>query len=144
MALLEEWILTDRVDTALCARVTRIVSELLPKVERTVVLDDGFLHVDVMVPRDALDDLATRLDEPLDQFSGWNWREEIDDLEEGDVYAIRVEVVEKVPETFESDERELSVLSVYSKDRDNLAAWPVAFILAARLAHELGAQTPEG
>lgn len=143
MALLEEWILTDRVDAALCARVARIVSELLPKVEQTVVFDDGFLHVDVMIPRDALDDLATRLDEPLDHFSGWSWREEIDDLEEGEVYAIRVEMVEKVPETFESDERELSVLSVYSKDRDNLAAWPVAFVLAARLAHELGAQTPE-
>jgi hypothetical protein len=53
-------------------------------------------------------------------------------------------LVNKVPETFDwLDEQELPILSVYSKDADNRAAWPAAFVLAARLAKELGAVEPD-
>jgi hypothetical protein len=82
----------------------------------------------------------------LSHFDGWEWEDEIDPLDEGEAYELRVELVNKVPETFTAGpdpEAELPILSVYSKDGDNLAAWPAAFVLAARLAHELGAVEPE-
>jgi hypothetical protein len=144
MALLEEWILPGPVETALSARIEDVLRALLPApLERSVRLDDGTLVVLVRVPRGDLEALALRLDEPLDHFDGWDWRDEIDDLEEGGTYALRVECASKTPETFGASEEELPVLSVYSKDGDNLAAWPVAFVLAARLAHEVGAWEPE-
>ena len=150
MALLEEWILPSPVDPALSARIEGMLCLVLPEpIARSVTIEDDALRVIVRVASGDLEALALRFDEPLDHFDGWDWRDEIDALAEGATYTLCVECMSKVPETFESGEletageEELPILSVYSKDGDNLAAWPVAFVLASRLARELGAREPE-
>ena len=147
MALLEEWILPGPVDSALSARIAGVLRRVLPEsIARSLPVEGETLRVFVQVPSDALVKVALHLDEPLDHFDGWDWRAEIDALDEGDTYALCVECALKVPETFESedDADEVPILSVYSKDGDNMAGWPVAFVLASRLAYELGAREPEG
>ncbi len=143
MALLEEWVLPGPVTVETVTRVEEALRAAVPQeFDRTVSTDEGSVWVEVRVGEDDLEDLARHLDAPLSHFDGWEWEDEIDPLDEGDTYALRVELVNKVPETFTA-EAELPILSVYSKDGDNLAAWPAAFVLASRLAHELGAVEPE-
>jgi hypothetical protein len=152
MALLEEWILPGPINDVLAAKVDGVLRKVLPEsLERSVPVEDAIVRIVVRVPHAELEALALRLDAPLDHFDGWEWREEIDALESGDVYTLWVECARKVPETFEASggagegagEGELPILSVYSKDGDNMAGWPVAFVLASRLARELGGWEPE-
>lgn len=143
MAVLEEWIVAEPIDEKLVARIELVLSKILPKeVERTISIAENSLFIDVSVLEDDLLDLATQLDSPLYHFIGsWDWKKEIDELEEGDTYVLRVEVMRKHPETLggDGDDSFYSVLSVYSKDADNNAGWPAAFVLASRIAYELGA-----
>lgn len=143
MALLEEWILPVEVDKKLQRSIERFAEQLLPEgVEWGASSKDDVVTFVAHVPVDELEALAAELDEPLEHFEGWeDWREEIDGIE-ADAYELRLECRQKVPETFTSDEA-LPILSVYSKEGHNLAAWPAAFVLTARLAHELGATEPD-
>ncbi len=142
MALLEEWILPVEVDKKLQRSIERFAEQVLPEGLEwgASSLHDAVIFV-AHVPVDELEELAVELDEPLEHFEGWDWREEIDEIE-GEAYELRIECRKKLPETFTSDEA-LPILSVYSKEGHNLAAWPAAFVLTARLAHELGATEPD-
>jgi hypothetical protein len=148
LSLLEEWVVTSPVDASLEKSVRGILPTILPpEVQPLVTIEEQVLVITVMVPGDNLSETVAQLDDVprLQHFvdGTWNWPEEIDPLdEEQTAYKLRVEIEKKTPETFECD-RELSILSVYSKDGNNHAAWPVAFVLAARIAHELGAFEPE-
>ncbi len=142
MALLEEWILPVEVDKKLQRSIESLAGEILPEgIEWIAVTSKAnVVTFTAHVPVDDLEALALDLDEPLEHFHGWAWQEEIDAIE-GDAYELKVECRLKTPETFASD-AELPILSVYSKEGHNLAAWPAAFVLTARLAHELGATEP--
>lgn len=142
MALLEEWILPVEVDKKLQRSIEGLAERLLPEgVEWSASFKDGKVTFTAQVTAHDLEDLATELDEPIEQFEGWDWQDEIDEVD-GDTYELRLECQQKTPETFAADE-ELPILSVYSKEGNNLAAWPVAFVLTARFAHELGATEPD-
>lgn len=142
MALLEEWILPVEVDKKLQRHLEKLAEQLMPEgVEWSAVSKDGAVVFTAHVPAHDLEDLAVELDEPIEKFEGWDWQDEIDEIE-GDAYELRVECRQKQPETFSSDEG-LPILSVSSKEGNNLAAWPVAFVLTARLAHELDATEPD-
>lgn len=145
MALLEEWVLPAAVTPDLKVRVTGTLRNFVDqRFNPSVVADGESFRVTVRVRSDNLIEFAQTLERPLSFFDGWDWEEEIDPLEDGDTYEFRVELVNKVPETFDwLDEKELPILSVYSKDGDNHAGWPAAFVLAARLAHEMGAVEPD-
>jgi len=147
MALLEEWILSERVNEALRLRVENALTNILPEgALGTARIEAAFLYADVTVKAGDLIELGETLDAPLRHFEGWEWEKEIDpvDNDAAAAYALRVEIVEKQPETFEPDDgAKLTILSVYSKDANNLAGWPVAFVLAARLAKELGGREPD-
>jgi hypothetical protein len=155
--MLEEWILPGPVTPGLAARVTEILKEVVAaRFAREVTWHEdrteagevlGWLNATVRAGEDDIHDLARELDRPLDYFDGWDWEDEIDPLDDDEAkkYALVIELMNKVPETFDSGrgEPELPILSVYAKEGDNLAGWPAAFVLAARLAHELGAVEPE-
>lgn len=142
MALLEEWILPVEIDKKLQRSIERFAERLLPEgVEWGAASKGHVVTFTAHVPVDELEAFAIELDEPLEHFEGWDWRDEIDGIE-GDAYELRVECCQKFPETFSSEET-LPILSVYSKEGHNLAAWPAAFVLTARLAHELGATEPD-
>ena len=143
MALLEEWILPIEVDKKLQRSIERIAEQLLTEgIEWSAATSKyDVVTFTAHVPTEELEALALELDEPVGHFEGWDWQEEIDEIEEH-AYELRVECRRKIPETFSSDE-ELPILSVYSKEGHNLAAWPAAFVLTARLAHELGATEPD-
>lgn len=142
MAMLEEWILPRPVTPALALELEDVLDGFVDEAFRPTVTAQGArLLVDVVVPEEELEAFALTLDAPLGRFEGWDWEEEIDPLEDRDQYELRVELVNKVPETF-GDGGERPILSVYSKDADNRAGWPVAFILAARLAEALDAEQP--
>jgi len=141
--LLEEWILPVEVDKKLQRSIERVAEQLLTEgIEWSAATSKhNVVTFTAHVPVDELEALALELDEPLEFFEGWDWQEEIDAIE-GGAYELKVLCCQKIPETFASDE-ELPILSVYSKEGHNLAAWPAAFVLTARLAHELGATEPD-
>ena len=145
MALLEEWILSERVTAAMISRVLEVVDAIVPQrfePEVRVSSKGERLMVVVSVPDDAVTELATSLDATIGYFDDWDWQEEIDELEDSNDYEIWVELTNKRPETI-SVAQELPVLSVGSNEGDNDAGWPLAFVLAARLAQELGAVEAE-
>lgn len=143
MALLEEWILPVEVDKKLQRSIESVASRILPEgVEWSASFKDGKVSFTAQVPAHDLSDLTVELDEPLERLEDWDdWEEEIDEIA-GDAYALKLECRQKQPESFEADEA-LPILSVSSKEGDNLAAWPAAFVLTARIARELGATTPD-
>ena len=140
MAILEEWIVPEAITDQLAEREKQILGAALPgNFECRVEYDDARIVVILVAQLEQLARLAELLDKPLGVFEGWDWEDEIEELEEGDSYLVEVELQQKVPETVARGESERPVLSVYSKDANNNEAWPIAFILAARLASELGA-----
>ncbi len=156
MVMLEEWILPAPVSPEIVARVEAVPENAVPaRFERTVTWHEHrteagaaieWVAVVVRVGEDDVRGLALDLDRPLGHFLGWDWEDEIDQLDdEAEAYELVVELMNKVPETFDSGrgEAELPILSVYAKEGDNHAAWPAAFVLTARLARELGAAEPE-
>lgn len=146
MAMLEEWVLPRPVSDSLVVQLEQAVHDVIDEsFEPTIVREGPFVYVTVRAAFDDLCALAEWLDQPLHHFDGWDWEDELDALDDEDEpYLLRVELVNKAPETFTPlDAQELPILSVYSKDGNNHAAWPVAFVFAARLAKELGAVEPD-
>ncbi|MBL0215775.1 MAG: hypothetical protein IPQ07_18080 [Myxococcales bacterium] len=144
---LEEWIVSEPIDGAMCDRVRALLRGTLPAhVQATVTHAAPFVRVAVLVPDDEIEAIAIDLDDlELPVLADWSdWQEDIEPPRDGATYQLILELVQKAPETFESpDEGELSILSVYAKDGDNRQGWPAAFVLAARLAKLLGAMEPE-
>ncbi len=143
---LEEWIVAEPVDAALCDRVRMLLTDTLPgHVRSTVSYATPFIRIIVHVPEDEVEALAIDLDDiEAPVLEAWSdWQDDIEPSRDGAHYQLVVELCTKQPETFESIDGELSILSVYSKDGDNNEGWPTAFVLAARVARLLGAQEPE-
>ncbi len=143
---LEEWIVAEPVDAALCDRVRMLLQDTLPgHVRSTVSYAVPFIRIVVQVPDDEVEALAIDLDDiEAPVLEAWSdWQDDIEPPRDGAHYQLVVELTTKQPETFESIDGELSILSVYSKDGDNNEGWPTAFVLAARIARLLGAQEPE-
>ncbi len=143
---LEEWIVAEPVDAALGDRVRMLLVDTLPgHVRSSVSFAAPFIRIVVQVPDDEVQALAIDLDDvEAPVLEAWSeWQDDIVPPRDGSHYQLVVELCTKQPETFESIDGELSILSVYSKDGDNNEAWPTAFVLGARIARLLGAQEPE-
>jgi hypothetical protein len=144
---LEEWVVGEAIDAAMCERVRGLLRGTLPEhVNATVTHEAPLVRVVVHVSPDEIAALATDLDDvDAPVLAAWgDWENDFEPPQGGDDYKLVVELTTKEPETFEPpEEGELSILSVYSKDGDNNEGWPTAFVLAARLARLLGAIEPE-
>jgi len=125
----ERWVLPHAIDTYEATDIAKKVGAMMPDgTEVTSVVDeDGDIIVRVSFSESELDSVGAKL--AGDGFLDWEWESEIDPPRHTEHYVVQIEL--------KTDEQPL--ISVYSNDTENRAAWPLAFTIAARLAEELDA-----